>query len=187
MGACPVQRNRADRTVYDRVLDQLEKSGIKDNTLVIHISGDNGAGGEGTVQGSFNEGTFFNAISEPMALIAKHIGQWGSPYTYPHYPVGWAWAMDTPFQWMKQVASHYGGTRNGLVISWPARIRDVGTMRTQWRHVIDIVPTILEAAGIPQPEIVNGVRRGPLRASAWSTRSMTPKRQAGTPPSILKC
>ncbi len=145
-----------------RVLDQLEKSGVKDNTLVIHISGDNGASGEGTLQGSFNEANFFNGIPEPQALLEKYIDRWGSNYTYPHYPVGWAWAMDTPFQWVKQVASHYGGTRNGLVISWPAKIKDVGTIRSQWHHVIDIVPTILEAAGIPQPDIVNGVKQKPI-------------------------
>ena len=149
--------------MYKRqVLDQLEKSGVKDNTLVIHISGDNGASGEGTLQGSFNEANFFNGVPEPLAIIEKHIDQWGSNYTYPHYPVGWAWAMDTPFQWVKQVASHYGGTRNGLVISWPGKIRDVGTIRSQWHHVIDIVPTILEAVGIPQPDIVNGVKQKPI-------------------------
>jgi len=145
-----------------RVLDQLEKSGVRDNTLVIYISGDNGASGEGTPEGLVNEANFFNGVPEPMALKAKFIDKWGSNYTYPHYPVGWAWAMDTPFQWVKQVASHYGGTRNGMVISWPAKIKDVGTIRSQWHHVIDIVPTILEAAGIPQPDKVDGVKQNPI-------------------------
>jgi len=144
-----------------RILEQLEKSGIRDNTLVIYISGDNGASGEGTPEGLVNETNFFNGIPEPMELKVRSIEQWGDKSTYPHYPVGWAWAMDTPFQWVKQVASHYGGTRNGLVISWPDRIK-AGGLRSQWHHVIDIVPTILEAAGIPQPEVVNGVRQSPI-------------------------
>jgi len=145
-----------------RILDELEKSGVRENTLVVYISGDNGASGEGSPEGLFNEGNFFNGIPEPIELKTKYIEKWGSNYTFPHFPVGWAWALDTPFQWVKQVSSHYGGTRNGMVISWPAQIKDVGTIRSQWHHVIDITPTILEAAGIPQPDIVNGVRQNPM-------------------------
>ena len=103
-----------------------------------------------------------NGVPEDPSYALKHIDEIGGPNAYNHFPVGWAWAMNTPFQWGKQVASHFGGTRNPLVVSWPARIKDTGGIRTQFHHVIDIVPTILEAAGIPEPSRVNGVKQKPI-------------------------
>ena len=106
---------------------------------------------EGTLDGSFNEMTSLNGQQEDPAFVLAHLDNIGGPKSYNHIPVGWAWAVDTPFRWVKQIASHFGGTRNPLVISWPKRIKDVGGIRSQFHHVIDIVPTILEAAGIEQP------------------------------------
>jgi arylsulfatase len=135
-----------------RVLDAAQQSGQLDNTLVIFIMGDNGASAEGTLQGTTNEvATAANSVTETIPYLLSMIDQLGGPLTYNHYPVGWAHAMDAPMQWTKQVASHFGGTRNGLVISWPARIKDKGGIRSQFTHVIDIVPTIYEAAGITPP------------------------------------
>jgi arylsulfatase len=145
-----------------RVLDALEETGQADNTLVIWEIGDNGASMEGTLYGAFNEFTGLAGIKEDPDFLRAHIDDIGGPAAYNHMPVGWAWAMNTPFPWGKQVASHLGGTRNPLVISWPARIKDKGGIRTQFHHVIDIVPTILEAAHIPQPTEVNGVKQKPI-------------------------
>ena len=145
-----------------RVLDAIEAQGELDNTLVIYIQGDNGASGEGGLQGLLNEMTFFNAIPEDFQEVLRRMDELGGPNTFNHYPVGWAHAMDTPFQWAKQVASHFGGTRNGLVISWPARIKDRGGIRSQFHHIIDIMPTILEAAGVPAPTSINGVPQKPV-------------------------
>ena len=145
-----------------RVLDTIEAQGELDNTLVIYIQGDNGASGEGGLQGLLNEMTFFNAIPEDFSELVRRMDELGSPSTFNHYPVGWAHAMDTPFQWAKQVASHFGGTRNGLVISWPDRIKDKGAVRSQFHHVIDIMPTILEAAGVTAPSSINGVTQKPI-------------------------
>jgi arylsulfatase len=145
-----------------RVLDAIEAQGELDNTLVIYIQGDNGASGEGGLQGLLNEMTFFNAIPEDFKEVMRRMDELGGPDTFNHYPVGWAHAMDTPFQWAKQVASHFGGTRNGLVISWPDRIKDKGGIRSQFHHVIDIMPTILEAAGVPAPTSINGVTQKPV-------------------------
>ncbi len=145
-----------------RVLDALDETGQTDNTLVMWEIGDNGASIEGTLGGVFNEFTALAGIKEDPGFLMKHIDDIGGPASYNHMPVGWAWAMNTPFQWGKQVASHLGGTRNPLVVSWPARIKDKGGVRTQFHHVIDIVPTILEAARIPQPTDVNGVKQKPI-------------------------
>ena len=145
-----------------RILDAIEEMGELDNTLVIYIQGDNGASAEGGMQGLLNEMTVFNAIPENIKEVMRRMDELGGPKTFNHYPVGWAHAMDTPFQWTKQIASHFGGTRNGLVISWPARIKDKGGIRTQFHHVIDIVPTILEAAGVPAPAMLNGVAQKPI-------------------------
>jgi arylsulfatase len=145
-----------------RVLDAIEAQGELDNTLVIYIQGDNGASGEGGMSGLLNEMTFFNAIPEDFKEVMSRMDELGGPKTFNHYPVGWAHAMDTPFQWAKQVASHFGGTRNGLVVSWPARIKDKGGIRSQFHHVIDIMPTILEAAGVPVPKSINGVSQKPV-------------------------
>jgi arylsulfatase len=117
---------------------------------------------EGTLQGVFNEMSSLNGVPEDTSYVLKHIDEIGGPSAYNHFPVGWAWAMNTPFQWGKQIASHFGGTRNPVVISWPARIKDRGGIRTQFHHVIDIVPTILEAANIPAPTELNGVPQKPI-------------------------
>ena len=146
-----------------RLLDAVEKSGQLENTLVIFIMGDNGASAEGTLQGTTNEvATAANGVKESLPFLLSMIDQLGGPLTYNHYPVGWAHAMDTPMQWTKQVASHFGGTRNGLAISWPARIKDKGAIRSQFAHIIDIVPTIYEAAGITPPTMMDGAEQKPL-------------------------
>jgi len=149
-----------------RILDTIEAQGELDNTLVIYIQGDNGASGEGGMQGLLNEMTMFNAIPEDMKEVLRRMNELGGPMTFNHYPVGWAHAMDTPFQWTKQIASHFGGTRNGLVISWPARIKDRGGLRSQFCSVIDIMPTILEAAGVPAPTSINGVVQKPIEGTS---------------------
>jgi arylsulfatase A-like enzyme len=146
-----------------RVLDAVQESGQLDNTLVIYIMGDNGASAEGTLQGTTNEvGEAANGVTETIPYLLSMIDQLGGPTTYNHYPVGWAHAMDSPMQWTKQVASHFGGTRNGLVISWPGRITDKGGVRSQFCHVIDIVPTIYEAIGITPPNVMDGTPQKPL-------------------------
>ncbi len=144
-----------------RIFDALEASDQLDNTLVIYLMGDNGASAEGTLQGTTNEVSGQYA-PESIEFLSSMMDQLGSDRTYNHYPVGWAHAMDTPFQWTKQVASHFGGTQNGLVISWPKRIKAQGQIRSQFHHVIDIVPTILEAAGVQAPDVLNGTRQKPL-------------------------
>jgi arylsulfatase A-like enzyme len=146
-----------------RVIQAVDDLGQLDNTLIIYICGDNGTSAEGTLSGTFNQMTAYNGIldvPEPLELL--HFEDWGSDKTYPHMAVGWAWAFDTPFKWTKQVASHFGGTRQGLAISWPGHIKDVGGIRTQFHHVIDIVPTMLEATGIQAPEVVNGIKQKPI-------------------------
>ncbi|WP_349426203.1 arylsulfatase [Microbacterium sp. LWS13-1.2] len=147
-----------------RVLDAVEDLGILDDTLVYYIIGDNGASAEGTVNGAFNEMANFNGMAalETPEFMRSKMAEFGSPTSYNHYAVGWAWAMDTPFQWTKQVASHWGGTRNGTIVHWPRAIHDKGGLRSQFTHVIDIAPTILEAAGLPEPTQVNGVQQSPM-------------------------
>jgi len=146
-----------------RLLDAVEESGQMDNTLIIFMMGDNGASAEGSLQGTTNEvAVNANGIKEDMPFLLSMIDELGGPRTYNHYPVGWAHAMDTPMQWTKQVASHFGGTRNGMVISWPARIKDKGGLRSQFCHAIDITPTIYEAAGITPPTELYGVKQKPL-------------------------
>jgi arylsulfatase len=146
-----------------RLLDAVEQSGQMDNTLVIFIMGDNGASAEGSLQGTTNEvATAGNGVQESMPFLLSMIDELGGPLGYNHYPVGWAHAMDAPMQWTKQVASHFGGSRNGFVISWPARIKDKGGLRPQFCHVIDIVPTIYEAAKITPPSSLNGISQKPL-------------------------
>ena len=145
-----------------RILDTIEEMGELNNMLVIYIQGDNGASGEGGMQGLLNEMTMFNAIPEDFKEVLRRMDELGGPNTFNHYPVGWAHAMDTPFQWTKQIASHFGGTRNGLVISWPARIKDKGGIRPQFSSVIDIMPTILEAVGLQPPTSINGMPQKPI-------------------------
>ena len=149
-------------TQMGRIVNAIADMGELDNTLIIYIQGDNGASAEGTLQGLLNEMSIFNGIPEDFKQVMAHMDDLGGPTTFNHYPVGWAHAMDTPFQWTKQVASHFGGTRNGLVISWPARINDKGGIRTQFSSVIDIYPTILEAVGVQSPSMLNGVPQKPV-------------------------
>ncbi|HTE91403.1 MAG TPA: arylsulfatase [Terriglobales bacterium] len=146
-----------------RVIQEVENEGKLDNTIIIYICGDNGTSAEGTLYGTYNQLTAFNGIldvPEPLQLL--HYESWGSDKTYPHMAVQWAWAFDTPFKWTKQIASHFGGTRQGLAISWPGHITDAGGIRTQFHHVIDIMPTILEATSIKAPEEVNGIKQKPI-------------------------
>ena len=147
----------------DRVIQAVEDMGKFDNTLIIYISGDNGTSAEGTLRGTFNQMTAYNAILDlPIAEQMKHYDAWGSETTYPHMSVAWSWAFDTPFKWTKQVASHFGGTRQGMCIAWPKRIKDAGGIRHQFHHMIDIVPTILEVTGIQAPDAVNGIKQKPI-------------------------
>jgi arylsulfatase len=145
-----------------RVIKAIEDLGQLDNTLIIYIAGDNGASAEGSLQGLLNEMTFFNGVPEDIKEVLKRADDIGTWKTYNHYPVGWANAMCTPLQWTKQIASHYGGTRNGMVIAWPKGIAAKNELRTQWHHCIDIVPTILDVVGLPQPASVNGVSQKPI-------------------------
>jgi arylsulfatase A-like enzyme len=146
-----------------RVIQQVEDMGELDNTLIIYIDGDNGTSPEGTLVGTPNQWTAYNGILDiPIAEQMKFYDAWGSAATYPHMAVAWSWAFDTPFKWTKQVASHFGGTRQGLAISWPGHIDDPGAIRPQFHHIIDIVPTILEATGIQAPEYVDGIKQKPI-------------------------
>jgi arylsulfatase len=145
-----------------RLIQAIEDLGQLDNTLVFYIVGDNGASAEGTMNGVFNEMTYFNGVPETVAEILKHIDDLGGPNAYGHYAAGWAVAGDAPFAWTKQVAGSYGGTRNGMAVHWPQGITSKGEVRSQWHHVIDIAPTILEAAGLPEPKSVNGTPQTPI-------------------------
>jgi len=145
-----------------RLVKAIEGIGALDNTLIFYIVGDNGASAEGGMQGLFNESTYFNGVPETLEEQLKHIGELGGPMTYGHYAAGWAVAGDTPFTWTKQVASNYGGTRNPLVVHWPKRIKARGGLRSQFHHVIDVAPTVLAAAGLPEPTVVNGARQRPI-------------------------
>jgi arylsulfatase len=147
-----------------RLVDALEDLGILDDTLVFYIIGDNGASAEGTINGSFNEMFIFNGADalETPEFVASRIDEFGTPSAYNHYAVGWAHAMDTPYRWTKQVASHWGGTRNGTVVHWPSGFTARGEVRAQFHHVVDIAPTVLEAAGLPEPAVVDGVPQRPM-------------------------
>ena len=145
-----------------RLLEVVRSLPDADNTLIFYEVGDNGASAEGGLVGLLNENSFFNNVPESLEDNLKHIDELGGPKHFNHFPAGWAWAMNTPFQWTKQIASHLGGVRNPLAVSWPARIKDEGGVRAQFHHVIDIAPTIYEAVGIPFPEILNGVAQKPI-------------------------
>ena len=151
-----------------RLVEALEDLRILDDTIVYYITGDNGASAEGTVNGAFNEMANFNGMAalETVDFMRAKMDAFGSPDSYNHYAVGWAWAMNTPFQWTKQVASHWGGTRNGTIVHWPARVSDRGGLRSQFCHVIDVAPTVLEAAGLPEPTFVNGVQQAPIEGTS---------------------
>ena len=151
-----------------RVIDAIEAMGALEDTLIYYIIGDNGASAEGTVNGAFNEMANFNglaALETPEFMIAMK-DKLGTPEAYNHYSVGWAWAMCAPYQWTKQVASHWGGTRNATIVHWPTGITARGEVRTQFTHVIDVAPTILEAAGIPEPTFVNGAQQSPMEGTS---------------------
>jgi arylsulfatase A-like enzyme len=149
-----------------RLVSALEDIGEMDNTLFIYIAGDNGTSAEGGFVGMYNEMTYFNGVTEQVEDLLPRIDEWGGPYTFPHMAAGWAVAFDAPFKWTKQVASDFGGTRNGTVIHWPEGIQETGGMRSQFAHVIDVAPTILEAAGLPEPVSVNGTPQTPIEGTS---------------------
>jgi arylsulfatase len=162
-------------TEIGRLIEAIKATGQLDNTLIFYVVGDNGASAEGGMNGLFNEMTYFNGVPETVQDILKHYDELGGPTTYGHYAAGWAVAGDTPFTWTKQVASSYGGTRNGMVIHWPTGIAAKGEVRSQWHHVIDIVPTILEAAGLPEPKSVNGTPQTPIEGTSMVYTFANPK------------
>lgn len=145
-----------------RLLEFIESTGEGDNTLVIYITGDNGASAEGTLNGAWSAPSFQNGVPEDPEWLLEHMDDFGTARCENHFNVGWAWSLDAPFQWMKQVASHFGGTRNAMALSWPARIANRGGLRPQFHHVVDIAPTILAAAGVATPSSVNGVVQTPM-------------------------
>ena len=149
-----------------RVIQAIRDLGKLDNTLIIFINGDNGASAEGSPVGTPSEIMAFNGVTLPVAEQMKWYDVWGTDLTYNHFAVPWAWALDTPFKWTKQIPSFFGGTRNGVVVSWPERIKDKGGVRSQFHHVIDVVPTILEAAGIPAPNMVDGIAQKPIEGTS---------------------
>lgn len=146
-----------------RLIQDIQDIGQLDNTIVFYIAGDNGSSAEGGMNGVFNENTFFNGVPEPIEAQLKQIDQLGGPMAYGHYAAGWAVAGDTPFTWTKQVASNFGGTRDGMVVYWPKRIKEKGELRSQFHHVIDVAPTILDVAGLPEPKIVDGITQTPMQ------------------------
>jgi arylsulfatase len=145
-----------------RVIRAIEETGQLDNTLVVMIYGDNGTSAEGGRNGMFSEMTYFNGVHEQVADMLKHLDRWGGPETYPHMAAGWAVAFDTPYRWTKQVGSDFGGTKVGMAIRWPKGIKPRGELRNHFSHVIDVAPTILEAAGLPEPRVVNGTPQRPM-------------------------
>jgi arylsulfatase A-like enzyme len=145
-----------------RLVARLEAIGAMENTIFYYIVGDNGASAEGGPEGTYNEMMALNGIVAKADQMMGHIDNWGGPSTFPHFAIGWAWAGNAPFQWTKQVASHFGGTRNGLVLHWPKGIKAKGELRTQFHHVVDVAPTALEAAKLPQPKVVNGIKQRPM-------------------------
>jgi arylsulfatase A-like enzyme len=158
----------AEQTDYEagRLISAIEKLGVLDNTVIIFIAGDNGASAEGTMNGVYNEMTYFNAVPETVPEMLKHYDEWGSESTYPHFAAGWAVAMDAPFSYTKQVASDFGGTRNGMIIQWPAGIKAKGEIRSQFGHVIDIAPTVYEVTKLPAPKMVNGIQQDPIEGTS---------------------
>ena len=149
-----------------RLTDVIEAMGELDNTLFLYIFGDNGSSAEGGLTGTFNETIVLNGLQDPVEDQLQYMDDWGGPKSYPHFQAGWAVATNTPFQWTKQIASHYGGTRNPLVVHWPDKIETTGEVRSQWHHVTDIAPTIMEAAGLPFPSSVNGTVQKPFEGAS---------------------
>jgi arylsulfatase len=151
-----------------RVVDAVKSMPGADNTIFIYIAGDNGSSAEGGLEGSVNENLFFNGLSEKWQDNLKVMDELGGPKHFNHFPAAWAHAMDTPFQWTKQVASHFGGTRNPMIVSWPAKIKDRGGLRSQFMHVIDIVPTLYEVIGITPPDVLNGITQKPIEGISFA-------------------
>jgi arylsulfatase len=151
-----------------RVIQAVEDMGKLDNTIIIYISGDNGSSAEGQLLGTPNEVAMFNGVEVPVDVQLKFYDVWGTDRTYNHMAVGWTWAFDTPFSWTKQIASHFGGTRQGMCVSWPGHIKDTGGIRNQFHHVIDVVPTLLEVTGIPAPEFVDGIKQAPIEGTSFA-------------------
>ena len=171
-----------------RLIDAIDDLGVLDDTIIYYIIGDNGASAEGTLNGAFNEMANFNgmaALETPEFMLSK-MDELGSPSSYNHYAVGWAWAMNTPFQWTKQVASHWGGTRNGTIVHWPNGIEEKGGLRSQFTHVIDVAPTILEAAGLPEPTMVNGVQQSPMEGTSMLYTFNEPEAAGAPRPAVLR-
>jgi arylsulfatase len=158
-----------------RLVAQLERIGALDNTLLFYIVGDNGSSAEGGPEGTYNEMMALNGIIGKAEQMMDHIENWGDPTTFPHFAIGWAWAGNTPFQWTKQVASHFGGTRNGMVMHWPKGIKAKGEIRSQFHHVIDVAPTALEATRIPHPKSVDGVDQRPMDGVSMLYSADAPK------------
>jgi arylsulfatase A-like enzyme len=158
----------AEHTDYEigRLVSAIEEIGQLDNTVIVFIAGDNGSSAEGQMNGMYSEMTYFNEVPETVEEMLTHYEEWGSASTYPHFSAGWAVASDVPFTWTKQVASDFGGTRNGMVIHWPNGIKAKGEMRSQFGHVIDIGPTIYEISGIPSPKTVNGITQNPIEGTS---------------------
>jgi arylsulfatase A-like enzyme len=160
----------AEQADYEigRLVKAIEDLGVMDNTLFIYIAGDNGASPEGTLNGTSNELTFFNGAPESVADQLKQLDTWGGPETYPHFAAGWAVAGNTPFAWTKQVGSDYGGSTDGMVVHWPNGIKARGELRTQFHHVVDLAPTVLEVAGLPFPTSVNGTAQKPFEGVSFA-------------------
>jgi len=165
-------------TEIGRLIAALKEVGQYDNTLVFYILGDNGTSAEGGMSGMFNEMTYFNGVQETVADIMKHFDELGGPMSYPHMAAGWAVAGDTPFTWTKQIASSFGGTRNGMVIHWPKGIQAKGEVRSQFHHVIDVAPTVLEAASLPEPKSVNGTVQKPIEGVSMAYTFGDPKAES---------
>ena len=161
-----------------RLFAAIGETGQLDNTLIFYIIGDNGTSAEGGLVGMFSEMTYFNGVQETVAEQLKHYDEWGGPSTYPHMAAGWAVAGDTPFTWTKQVPSNYGGTRNGMIVSWPKHLKAVNEVRSQWHHVIDVAPTILEAAHLPEPKSVNGTVQAPIEGVSMLYTFENPKAES---------
>ena len=158
-----------------RLFDAVAELGQLENTLVFYILGDNGTSAEGGAVGVFNEYTYFNGVQEKVEDLLQHYDDWGGPTTYPHMASGWAVAGDTPFMWTKQVASNFGGTRNGMIVSWPKHLKAKNEVRSQFHHVIDLAPTILEAAQLPEPKVVNGTKQTPIEGVSMLYTFENPK------------
>jgi arylsulfatase A-like enzyme len=161
-----------------RLFAALKDTGQFDNTLIFYIIGDNGTSAEGGMVGMFNEMTFFNGVNETVQEQLMHYDDWGGPGTYPHMAAGWAVAGDTPFMWTKQIPSNYGGTRNPVIVSWPKHITAINEVRTQWHHVIDVAPTVLEAAHLPEPTSVNGTVQSPIEGVSMLYSFENPKAES---------